>query len=196
MNQRGDCTLLGILVILAMSSLLTLTSLSLVRSFRKLKQRTNLILCLKEIKGEESQLYHFIAKTNFAIKNISRAKKVAVLIPGLQTSAMNAEAIKKIIQQSQDLRLFSHLKKMAKLKAQNCPLPFNLGQSPYQLGPKGLIRNPEGITILRKQEWNYFFYIKPYAVEMKCRAHKYDSQAFKLKCQTSENVATLYFPSF
>lgn len=196
MNQRGDCTLLGILLILAMSSLLTLTSLSLVRSFKNLKERTNLILCLKEIKGEEGELHHFIGKTNWAIQNITRAKVLATLIPGLQMGAMKAEAMKKLIQQTQNLRLFSYLKKIARLKGQGCPLPFNLVQSPYQLSVQGMKRNHEGIALLRKNQWNYFFYQKPYAIRMECQTENNDSLKTRVRCRTSENVATLYFPSF
>jgi len=196
MNQRGDCTLFGILIVLALSSLLTLTSLSLIKSFKRLKQRTNLILCLKEFKGEQNQFIEFISKTNFGLKNISRAKLIAAIIPGLQLSSMKAETLKRVIQKGQDLRLISYLNKMAQLKRQSCPIPFNFRQPPFDFNLRGFKRNHEGIVITRKHQWKHFFQQNPYVISMSCQMRKIDDVAPKISCRFWENVVTLYSPSF
>jgi hypothetical protein len=196
MNQRGDCTLFGILILLALSSLLTLTSLSLIKSFKRLKQRTNLILCLKEFKGEQNQFIQFISKTNFALKNISRAKLIAAIIPGLQLGSMKAETLKRVIQRSQDLRLISYLNKIADLKRQSCPVPMKFRQSPFDFNLKGLKRNYEGTVIIRNQQWKHYFQQHPYVISMSCQIRKIDEIAPKISCHFWENVVTLYSPSF
>jgi hypothetical protein len=98
MNQRGEALLFCILILTLLSGLLTLCGLELHRSYKQLEKRTKFFLCIKESKGELKQFLHGMGRTNWMIKNTSRAQYLFAVIPGLQGASLKARKIKKILQ--------------------------------------------------------------------------------------------------
>lgn len=191
MNQRGEVTLLSVLIVFALTSIILLCSLELQKSFRLLQKRTHLFLCVKETKGEVHTFMKFMGRTNWAIKNINRASLIMAFIPGLQGAALDAQKAKKYLQYIQEARVVSYLKTLSDLKLKDCPLDPRMLITPLKLGSRVLKRDGEGAAILRKKEWDYYFFSKPYFLSLRVNAGSWEAIHPKIKYQAEEKVARL-----
>lgn len=192
MNQKGETTLLGVLAILGVSLILTLSALELSRSFSLLKKRSELFLCVKETKGELNQFLHFMGKTNWALKNLNRASFIMMLIPGLQGTASNVKKMKKAIILLQNFKLVSYLKTINDLRQKGCPFEPNLAITPFKLSPlSGLERDPEERAILRKEKWRHYFILKPYGITLTVNAQEWEALNPQIIFEGSETLGKL-----
>ncbi len=166
MNQKGEVTLLSCLLILVFSSLVFLCGLELSRSFNMLKKRTHLFLCVKESKGEFHRFMTIMGRTNWAIKNINRASLIMVFIPGLQGIALDAQKAKKYLQYFQNALIISYVKTLNEIRNKRCPLDPRMFITPFQLGSTVLKRDTEGAAILREKKWTYYYFSKPYLLNL------------------------------
>ncbi len=128
MNQKGETILFFVLILVVISGLFTLCGLELQRSFSLLQKRTNLFICVKQTKGEIHRYLDFMGKTNWALKNSSKAQLIATLIPGLQGIALNAEKMKKTLKHLQTGSLINYQAKILQLKIQGCQIIIGLNQ--------------------------------------------------------------------
>jgi len=116
----------------------------------QMKARGELVLCLKEVKGELHKFVTHTEKLNWAIKHIDKAKYL-IFIPGLQAVAANSERAKKLVMGYQDFTLAQYLMKLTKLQ-KRCPQTPLAFMTPYQIGLKKFHRRFDGTTYWRK-EW-------------------------------------------
>lgn len=191
MNQKGEITLVSMLLILTLSSLILLSSLELRKSFKLLEKRTHLFLCVKETKGEFHHFMKFMGRTNWGIKNINRAALIMMFIPGLQGASMETQKLKKYLQYSQEVRLVSYLKTLNELRTKSCPLDPRLFITPFKLGTRLLQRNAEGAIILREEEWTYYFLSRPYLLQIKISLKNWEQINPRLNYQVEEKAAKL-----
>lgn len=166
MSERGEATLLSVLLVTVLAGLVLLCSLELQRAFHLLQKRTKVFLCAKEVKGEIRQHLRFMGRTNWGIKNTHRAGLIALFIPGLQGAAMEGQKIKKLLIQLQTLELVSYLKKLAALRAKGCSLDPQIFITPYRIGSGVHQRDTSGQAILRETAWDYYFIQKPYSLKL------------------------------
>lgn len=191
MNEKGEVTIFCVLILVALSGLLTLTGLELQRSFRLLQNRTELFLCVKETKGEFNNYMKFMGRTNWLLKNTSRAQLVMFLIPGLQGAAMNADRLKRVVKHIQNATLVVYTKKMIDLKNKGCPLDPQMLLTPFELSLKGYKRGIDDTAILRKKEWTYYFLKKPYLLTLKINAQGFERIHPEIKYKAMEKGAML-----
>ncbi len=191
MNQKGEVTLLSMLLILTLSGLVLLSSLELRKSFHLLEKRTHLFLCVKETKSEFHYFMQFMGRTNWGIKNINRAGLIMLFIPGLQGASMEAEKLKKLLQRSQEFRLVSYLKTLNDLRAKSCPLDPRMFITPFKLGTRLFQRNAGGAAILRETKWTYYFLSKPYLLQIKIDLTNWEKPNPKMNYQAEEKAAKL-----
>lgn len=128
-------------------SLAVLLILLLQYHLAHIKARGELMLCLKEAKGELHQFILHTEKLNWAIKNIDKAKYL-ILIPGLQAAAINSQKAKELIMKYQDLTLAHYLVKVTRLQ-QRCSQNPQVFMTPYQISLKGFKRRFDGTTSWR-----------------------------------------------
>lgn len=191
-NQKGEVTLLGVLTLVLMSGLILLAGLKLQLAFSNLKNRTHLFLCVKETKGEFHNYMKLMGRTNWAIRNTTRASLVMLFIPGLQGAAMDAQKLKRAIKLYQNsIVLISYLEKLSSLKSKGCPIDPRMFITPFRLGGSLYERDSSGAAILREKEWNYHYYKKPYALSLKVQASKYESINPQISFQAEEKMAKL-----
>ncbi len=195
MNEKGDSTLFCVLLLLALSGLVILCSLELHKSYRLLEKRTEILLCMKETKGEFQRYFAFMGRTNWAIKNIRKAQLIAFLIPGLQAAALNADKIKKIIIHAQDLSLLAYFNKLNELKNKGCPLDPRMLLTPFELEVRGYKRDLQSAAILRNEEWTYLFLHLPYGFSLTIEASQYESLGPKIDYLFKESEVTSSFLS-
>ncbi len=195
MNQKGEVSLMGILVLVVLTGIVMLGALELEHSYRKLQHRTQLFLCTKEAKEELALYLRFMGKTNWAIKNTHRAGMIMIFIPGLQGASMNAEKIKRIIIKLQNLKLASYLKTLRNLTQKSCALDPRMFITPFNLGPLGYQRTSEGVALLRKNQWSYLFHEPPYALSLKIQLLTLESLKPKIQFITEERGGKLSFLS-
>lgn len=191
MNQKGEITLLSVLSIFIISTLILLCSLELKKSFHLLKQRTNLFLCLKEVKGELNIFLKFMGKTNWGIKNIDKAGTIMMFVPGLQGAAASAKKAKKILQFSQQARLISFVKTLTTLKSKGCSLDPLMGITPFEIGPQLLIRDAFGAAKLREKKWSYQYLKNPYNITLNIDASRIESTHPEIRYYTEERWGKL-----
>lgn len=191
MNEKGEVTLISCLLILALSGVILICSMELHSSFKLLKRRTDLFLCVKESKGEIHLFMKFMGRTNWAIKNINRASMIMIFVPGLQGLALDAQKAKKYLQYSQEARSISYLKTLTELKKKQCPLDPRMFITPFVLGPRLFKRDAEGAAILREDEWNYYFLSKPYLLTLKIQSQGFERINPKLTYISEEKAAKL-----
>jgi hypothetical protein len=180
MNQKGEITLLASLLMFILFGIVLLCSLELKKSFYQLQRRTELFLCVKEAKGELSEFIKFIGKTNWAIKNLNRAELIMMFIPTGQVSAMNAEKLKSLILKSQDVRLFSYLNSLKKIKTKGCKIDLRMFITPFELSLGTFKRDKEQAAILREKKWKYSFYSKPYFISLKTNSTDWEKLSPKI----------------
>ena len=192
MNQKGEVTLLSMLLILTLSGLVLLSSLELRKSFKLLEKRTQLFLCVKETKGEFHQFMKFMGRTNWGIKNINRVSLITMFIPGLQGASMEAQKLKKYLQYSQGMRLVSYLKTLNDLRTKSCPLDPRMYITPFKLGTRLFQRDAEGAVVLRERKWTYYFLSKPYLLQIKIDLQNWERPKSQVSYQTEEKAAKLF----
>lgn len=194
-NQKGDAILFCVLILVALSGLLTLTGLRLELSLRQMEKRTELFLCVKEAKGELGVFLKTMGRLNWVLKNISRSQMVAVFIPYLWPYVGQAEELKKFVKISQEALLVSYQIKLADLMRRHCPLDPRTFPTPYELGADyGFSRTPEGAAKLKVKTWTYYFSQKPYLISLKVDATYTDAVIPKISYQAEEKMATLSSP--
>lgn len=187
MKERGEATLFGILALVVLSGVLLLCSLELAKSFQLLQKRTHLFLCVKETKGELNNYLRLMGRTNWAIKNINLAKWVMIFIPGMQGVAMNADKMKEVLIQYQNISLPLYLHKLHQIKKNKCTLDPRMYMTPYELGGMGYKRGISGSAKLRKMKWTYYYLNLPYALSMEIDALNQEQLAPKIKYKTTES---------
>lgn len=191
MNERGEMSLIFVVLIAGMTSVLILCALRLQKSFRHLEKRTELFLCVKEAEGELVRYMKFMGRTNWAIKNVDKAKLIMMFIPGLQGGALEAEKAKKTLILLQNGRLIPYLKKVSELKSRACPLDPGILITPFMLSGAVYQRSADGTARLRKEKWIYRYVSLPYAVSVDWNARGYEAIKPKLQRSSWENEAKL-----
>ena len=191
MNQKGEVTLLSIMLLIGMMSILTLQALKLRQSMRLLQKRNELFLCVKESKGELNKYLKFMGRTNWGIKNVRRASLIMAFIPGLQGGALQAEKVKKILIQIQNLSLIPYLKKIKDLKAQGCPIDPRMLITPFEINPKGYARDSMDAARLRNKRWSYYFVSLPYALKLEVDSNQLEAIGPRIFFQASESAEKL-----
>jgi hypothetical protein len=195
MNQRGEMTVTSCLLLFTLSSLVILGALELQSAFSLLKKRTHLFLCVKEIKGEHHRYLQFMGRTNWGIRNANRAALIMIFIPGAQAGAATAEKVKKFLKGTQDFMLISYLKTLALHQKKGCPVDPRMYMTPFVLGGTGYKRDAEEAALLRKNEWTYLYFSRPYLLNVTVMAKGLESVNPKPNYKTSEKGAKLSFLS-
>lgn len=191
-NQRGEATLFCVLILVALSGLLTLCALELQYSFNLLKKRTRIILCVKEAKGELHRYLRHMGRLNWLIKNTTRAQLVAVFFPPLLPYVANAEKLKDLAKSFQAAALVPYVGKISDLKKRGCPIDPQIYLTPYELGSDyGFKRTPEGAARIRKTRWTYHFLGKPYFLTLKVNAVRAEALYPKVDYLAEEKLGTL-----
>jgi hypothetical protein len=196
MNERGEITTLGTLLLFALMGLVLLCALELKRSYRLLEKRTQLFLCVKETKGELEQVMKFIGQSNWGIRNLQRASMIAIIIPGAQGVSTNAQKLKKYLQYMQEMKMVSYVKKLSELNSKSCAIDPRMYTTPFRLGSRLLARDGEGAAMLREIKWTYGFFSSPYFISVKIDATGLESSRPKLKFISEEKMARLSFLSY
>jgi hypothetical protein len=191
MNQRGEATLLCILVLVVLSGLVTLCGLRLQHSFSNMKKRTELFLCVKETKGELHRYLKFMGRTNWALKNTTRAQMVALFIPGLQGAAFKADKIKRILKASQNVSLIFYYTKLAELKNKGCPLDPRMALTPFELSGTVYKRGPDDRALIRSEKWTYLYLSKPYLISLEVQTAGMEAIYPRIKYIAEEKGAKL-----
>lgn len=191
-NQRGEATLFCILILVALSGLLTLCGLELQSSFQTLKKRTSLFLCVKESKGELKLYIEKMGRLNWALDNISKAQLVALFIPPLWPYLGSADKIKKGVKTIQAMSLAPYLFKIKELKGRGCPIDPQMLMTPYVLGNDfAFARTKSGAAILRNPTWTYYFLKKPYLLTLEVDGTSSNSLHPRIRFQAEEKLGTL-----
>jgi hypothetical protein len=191
-DERGEAILFCVLVLVALSGLLTLCGLKLQHSFRLMEKRTNLFLCVKEAKGELNNYMKSMGRLNWLLKNVTKAQKIALFFPPLWPYVGNAEKLKRAAKSLQATSLAVYGTKLTKLKIIGCPLDPQMVLNPYRLGSDfGFQRKLGGEAILRSKKWTYYFLERPYLVTLKISAERAESIMPKLAFQAEEKGAIL-----
>jgi hypothetical protein len=191
MNQKGEGTLICVLLVLALSGLVLLCGLKLQKKFSLLEKRSRLFLCTKEAKGELHLYLKFMGQTNWAIKNLNRLKLISLIIPGLQGVSGNAEKARKLLQQYQNYKLISYLKSLKDLRQKNCPLDPRMFITPFNLTATGYQRDGEGAALLRETRWTYFYFLRPYVLAVKTDSVGLDTIHPRINFEVTEKAETL-----
>lgn len=191
-NEKGEATLFCVLILVALSGLLTLCGLELHKNFSLMKKRTDLFLCVKEAKGELNIYLKSMGRLNWVLKHVTKAQMVAVFIPPLWPYVGNAEELKKVAKGLQAAKLPVYFAKLSKLKNRGCPLDPRMLQTPYTLGKDwGFEREMSGAAKLRGKEWTYYFLDKPYLLTLKVDAERSEAVMPKIGFRAEEKMGTL-----
>lgn len=191
MNQKGEITLFSCFILLSMMFIVLLCTFELQKSFRLMERRTQLFICVKEIKGEHHNFLRFMGQSNWGIKNINRLSLVIMFIPGLQGAAINTQKAKKYLQYIQEVRVIGYLKILNKLKEKNCPIDPRMFITPFKLGTRLLNRDAEGAAQLKQEQWTYLYFLKPYLLSLKINAQNFEGIKPQIIYFTEEKMATL-----
>lgn len=191
MNQKGEMNLVFVLMVAGLSGVMILCALSLQKSFRLLEKRTELFLCAKETEGEIHQFMKFMGRTNWAIKNVEKAKLIMMFIPGLQGGALKAEKAKQTLIYIQNTSLIPYLKKMAEMKSRNCPMDPRIFITPFHLAGFGFQRSADSTAQLRSSKWTYHYVSFPYSLSTDWDANNFEAINPRLKRISRENAARL-----
>lgn len=186
MNQKGEAMIFCVLILVIMSGLFTLCGLELERSFSQLKTRTTLFLCVKESKAELRNYMTLMGRSNWALKNISKAQLVAMMIPGLQGVALEADKLKKALQVIQGAALGKYLVNLRSLKLKGCPLGPQAFQTPFYLSGLNYRRGGKGEAILRKTQWTTLFIKTPYLLTLRVNATQFEAPDPKIYFRSEE----------
>jgi hypothetical protein len=150
---------------------------------------------MKESKGEIHQLLEFIGRTNWGIKNVNHLSLIMLFIPGLQGGAVKANKVKKYLQHLQEAKLASYLLGLGRLKKKGCPLDPRIIQTPFALGNNFLKRDAHGAAILRKEKWNYFYFLRPYLLDLQVNASRWEGPRPKISYEALDNGVMFSFLS-
>lgn len=194
MNDKGEATLFAVLTLVALTGIMLLCSLELSRSYRFLTRRSGLFLCAKEAKGELNHYLKLMGRSNWAIKNIQRAKLVMLFIPGLQGVALHSEKAKAFLKAYQDAQLIVYLQRMRKITTKGCALDPRLFLTPYMLNGPGYRRHSSGASIIRKQQWTYYYSHSPYALSLEVNATQSERVNPKIIYRVRESGVRLSSP--
>ncbi len=191
MNERGEMNLIFVILVVGISGVLILCSLRLQRSFSLLEKRTELFLCTKETEGELIRYMKFMGRTNWAIKNVEKAKLIMAFIPGLQGGALEAEKARRTLILLQNTSLIPYLKKLSEMKSRECPLDPRISITPFMLSGAVYLRNTDGTARLRNKKWTNHYISLPYAVSVEWDGTGFESLFPEVKRVSWENGAKL-----
>ncbi len=191
MNQKGEMNLVFVLMVSGLSGVMILCALSLQKSFRLLEKRTELFLCTKETEGEIHQYMIFMGRTNWALKNLQRARIIMALIPGLQGAAASSEKLKRALIVYQNLGLIPFMKKITELKTRGCPMDPRIFITPFQIGGNIYRRGLDDTAVLRSSKWTYQYVSFPYSLSIDWDASDFEAINPRLKRISRENAAKL-----
>lgn len=194
MNEKGEAILFAVLTLVALTGTMLLCSLELNRSYRLITRRSGLFLCTREIKGELNNYLRSMGRSNWAIKNIQKAKWVMAFIPGLQGAAANSEKARALLKAHQDANLLLYLLRLRKISARGCSLDPEIFLTPYKLRAKGYARDFQGAAIRRKDKWIYNFTRYPYSLSLEIDGAQTEKVNPEIIFLARENVAKLSSP--
>jgi len=194
-NERGDMTLLSVVLILGLSGLVILSALELTAALKGLRHRANLILCVKESKGELHQFLKFMGKTNWAIHEANKVKWISLVIPGLQGLSGGAEKVKSALKVAQETNRLFYLKNLALLQS-HCPIDPRMFQTPFELIPSGLKRHLDGTAKLRSNHWTYRYFHKSGLITLEIKNIKLQTIRPNLNYRLLESKVKLPSRSF
>lgn len=157
MNEHGNSTLMGISFLI----LFTIAGLrfteSRIYSFKKIRQKQNILLCSKKINGEYSRFITKIELTNQMLRAATLGKTFALLIPipGLNIALkQSGEVMIKLLKIAQNMMFVSLLKNVPKFYMQGCLISPSFAKTPYHYTVKGFSRNAlNEIRSRGKKEW-------------------------------------------
>jgi len=184
MNQKGDTTMFSIFILMTLSSLMILGTLELQRNLELLKRRTKLFLCTKIAKSELDKHLRYLSRTNWALKNISRANLLALFIPGLQGASLSGTKVKKMLKTYQHLELIRYLNKLREIQLRGCLLNPKMFKTPFEINYSGYKRNMDETTKQREEKWEYQFVRSPFQLNLKI----YSPESGSLKPQIDYSV--------
>lgn len=196
MNQKGEAILFCVLILVILSGLFTLCGLELERSFSQLQTRTTLFLCAKETKTEFKKYMTLMGRSNWALKHLSQAQLVAMMIPGLQGVALKASKLKKALKTIQHIALGKYILTLKALKLKGCPVNPEIFQTPFYLSGLTYRRDQKGAAIIRKKQWTYPFMKNPYLLNLKINATQFEAPFPKVYFTAQEKREMSYSPFF
>lgn len=176
------------LLMFILLGIVLLSSLELKSSYRKLQRRTELFLCVKETKEELNLFIKFIGRTNWAIKNINKAKLIMMFLPFAPATTLNAQQLKNFLIHAQNIRLISYMNSLKNIKVKGCQFEPRLYITPFELIVGSFKRDQAKSVILRKKKWNYIFYSSPYALELKIDGAGWENSSPKIKYFSEEKM--------
>jgi hypothetical protein len=195
MNQKGDTTMFSIFILMTLSSLMILGTLELQRNLELLKKRTKLFLCTKIAKGELDKHLRFLSRTNWALKNISRAKLLALFLPGFQVASLSSARLKQLIKTYQNLELLRYLNKLREMGLTGCFVDPKMLKTPFEINSSGYNRNVDETTKQREEKWEYRFIHPPYQLNLKIYLPQSKSLKPQIDYSTEERQAMSHITS-
>ncbi len=172
MNQKGDTTMFSIFFLMTISGLLILGTLELQRNLELLKRRSKLFLCTKIAKSELDKHLRYLSRTNWALKNISRANLLAIFIPGFQGASLSSSRLKKLIKTYQHLELLRYLNKLREMGIKGCSVDPKMFKTPFEINLSGYKRNIDETIKQREEKWEYQFVHSPFQLNLKIHSPK------------------------
>jgi hypothetical protein len=148
---------------------------------------------VKETKGEMNRHLVFMGRTNWALTNTTKVQLISAFIPGLQGVAVNADRLKRLLKLLQRAELARYLVTIASLKKRGCPLDPRMALTAFELQGTDFKRGPDERALLRKQEWEYYFFSKPYALSLKFQSQRMESIHPSIKVLARESAEKLPF---
>ncbi len=151
-NKTGNIHIIGIIIIMAISSLFFIIAKQNINTLMLIKKRQQTYLCFKS----------FITETRKYVKtigNLNRAIKLNYPLQYIPQTALEAKALSNILKLTQSIAHFSYMKKI--LANKYCASTFCaslLFSMPYQtyMGTR-LKRDSLGLTKIRKKKWTIIF---------------------------------------
>lgn len=174
-NYQGNVTLIACLVLLSTSFWVTRFLQAQLNENRELQKHFQALLCAKEYNGRLKDITYKVETGNKVIRWANAAMIAGVQNPLIVKAAYQT---KKWTQRHQTFSIFSYLKKLADLNANNCFFHPKSYKTPFKFKGLELKRSIYGTTIIRRTEWNDYIYSNKRLFQTKVKLH---SDQAKLK---------------
>lgn len=154
MNDKGNSSIMGMVVCLILSLIISHLVVAGKLSLLKQKEISTFYLCVRKHKYIQKNFIDKINGSNFFIHNAHNAKIISLFFPQLYAVAASSEKIIKILTTYQFMQLVSFQKKMMKLNTNECFLANSCwNESPYHVLGFKFERNSNKTTKLRRNKW-------------------------------------------
>lgn len=157
MNEKGNTTLLGLVLIMAISFLFLFLIKKRIEYTKAREDFQKLLLCSKETNGATKEFYDKISESNTFLKALTITEYTTITIPiyGVIASKSAAQAIR-VIKAIQVGYLISYLNKLRVLTQKECYLSPNIYKTPFELQlSSGFKRNEFEEAKIRGNTWKY-----------------------------------------